>query len=876
MTEPEHPRSSAPSTSTSIGSAAAGRDSTINIDNSTTINHVSTAGPPVVEAGSGLMVVGRIPRRAPYFVDRVQVRELQETLARCAVAVVVCGMRGAGKTQVAAACARELIAAGGPRLVAWVNAETSEALYTGLAEIADRVGAADPDGDSAVSARRLRDHLSERRDPALLVLDNATDPDLLDTVLPVGGVTRVVVTSTDRTFDQFGELIDAGEGFARPESVRYLEEATNLDDEPGANLVATDLGDLPLALAAAAATITGRRLDYHRYRQLLAEGSLSAVLPRRRGSDHPLAVDQALLLAVQTVETSAAEVSLEDAVRWLLGVLSMLAPEGVDRAMLPNKDGRLDEALQRCVEGSLLSWSDTGHVVVMHRLLARVLREGAHSLDSFNQIVADSTEVLRPLLFDESEAFRRRDEGSRLIGHIEALRNAVRGTNLGADRLANVLAARRWATRQLLAAADTTRSITQAEDTHIDHAGILGRSHPDTLSSRNNLALAYRSAGRLTEAISLFEALLVDRERISGDAHPSTLTARNNLALTYGSAGRLGEAIALYEKALTDAERALGTEHPDILASRNNLALAYKAAGRLDQAIELFERTLDDAEAVLGIDHPDTLDSRNNLAGAYTSAGRLTEAISLYERTLADAERLLVVNDPIALTARNNLAGAYTSAGRLTEAVSLLERTLADAERALGANHPQSLSARYGLAMAFTSEGRFDEAISIFEAVLADYQRIVGAEHIDTMTARHGLALAFRSAGRLTEAIALFEKTFADRKKLLGEDHPDTVAARHGLALVHLSEGRVDEAIILFERVLADCQRVLGPDHPDIFAVRNNLALAYTVVGRSGEAVELCERTLADALRVLDADHPHIVVYRDNLATVQISNQPQV
>ncbi len=165
---------------------------------------------------------------------------------------------------------------------------------------------------------------------------------------------------------------------------------------------------------------------------------------------------------------------------------------------------------------------------------------------------------------------------------------------------------------------------------------MLGDDHPDTLSSRNNLACAYESAGRLDEAIDLYEQTLTDRRRVLGDDHPDTLTSRNNLAYAYESAGRLDEAIDLYEQTLTDSERVLGDDHPDTLSSRNNLAGAYASAGRLDEAIALYEQTLTDRRRVLGDDHPDTLTSRNNLAYAYASAGRLDEAIPLYEQTLTD------------------------------------------------------------------------------------------------------------------------------------------------------------------------------------------------------------------------------------------------
>ncbi|MFC0567396.1 tetratricopeptide repeat protein, partial [Plantactinospora siamensis] len=65
-------------------------------------------------------------------------------------------------------------------------------------------------------------------------------------------------------------------------------------------------------------------------------------------------------------------------------------------------------------------------------------------------------------------------------------------------------------------------------------------------------------------------------ERVLGEEHPNTLRSRNNLAYAYRAAGRLGEAIPLYEATLVARERVLGEEHPDTLASRNNLAAAYR------------------------------------------------------------------------------------------------------------------------------------------------------------------------------------------------------------------------------------------------------------------------------------------------------------
>jgi tetratricopeptide (TPR) repeat protein/tRNA A-37 threonylcarbamoyl transferase component Bud32 len=216
----------------------------------------------------------------------------------------------------------------------------------------------------------------------------------------------------------------------------------------------------------------------------------------------------------------------------------------------------------------------------------------------------------------------------------------------------------------------------------------LGPDHPDTLTSRNNLAGAYLAAGRTAEAIALFEGALKVWEAKLGPDHPDTLTSRNNLALAYAAAGRTADAIALHEATLKLRESALGSDHPDTLTSRNNLAAAYWEAGRTAEAIALHEATLKVRETKLGPDHPLTLHSRNNLAGAYRAAGRTADAIALHEATLKLSETKHGPEHPDTLTSRNNLALAYAAAGRTAAAIALHEATLRVREARLGPDPP--------------------------------------------------------------------------------------------------------------------------------------------------------------------------------------------
>ena len=177
--------------------------------------------PTLKIAGAAGVVVGQIPVRPLGFVRRTALDRLLDERDQASGAMVcaVVGMRGVGKTQVAAAYARAWIDAGHPGLVGWVNADTRDGLVADLAQVAEAVGAADPDGDSEESARRLIEHLATRTGDSLLVFDNATDPDALRPYLPAVSSDPVIITTTDTAFEGVGEVIGV-DRFTRPESVQ--------------------------------------------------------------------------------------------------------------------------------------------------------------------------------------------------------------------------------------------------------------------------------------------------------------------------------------------------------------------------------------------------------------------------------------------------------------------------------------------------------------------------------------------------------------------------------------------------------------------------------------------------------------------------------
>lgn len=60
-------------------------------------------------------------------------------------------------------------------------------------------------------------------------------------------------------------------------------------------------------------------------------------------------------------------------------------------------------------------------------------------------------------------------------------------------------------------------------------APVLGPDHPDTLTTRANIASWIGRCGQPEEELLLFQELLPDRERVLGPDHPDTLAIRERI-----------------------------------------------------------------------------------------------------------------------------------------------------------------------------------------------------------------------------------------------------------------------------------------------------------------------------------------------------------
>ncbi|KAK4680131.1 hypothetical protein QC764_0041900 [Podospora pseudoanserina] len=385
---------------------------------------------------------------------------------------------------------------------------------------------------------------------------------------------------------------------------------------------------------------------------------------------------------------------------------------------------------------------------------------------------------------------------------------------------------------------------------------VLGKEHPDTLTSMSNLASVLVSQGKYEEADQMNRQTLQLQEKVLGKEHPNTLTSRNNLAHVLKSQGKYEEAEQMLRQTLQLQDKMLGKEHPNTFGSMNNLANVLKSQGKYEEAEQMYRQTLQLCEKVLGKEHPNTLTSKNNLANVLNIQGKYEEAEQIHRQTLQLREKVLGKEHPDTLTSMSNLACVLVSQGKYEEADQMNRQTLQLRKKVLGKEHPNTLSSINNLANILNIQGKYEEAEQMSRQTLQLCEKVLGKEHPNTFGSRNNLTSILGSQGKYEEAEQMSRQTLQLREKVLGKEHPNTLGSMNNLANVLNIQGKYKEAEQMSRQTLQLCEKVLGKEHPDTLTSMSNLACVLVSQGKYEEADQMNRQTLQLREKVLGKEHP--------------------
>ncbi|RLK61600.1 NB-ARC domain-containing protein [Actinokineospora cianjurensis] len=531
--------------------------------------------------------------------------------------IVLSGMAGVGKSQIAATHARRVWAQDLVDVVIWTPAGSREQIISHYAQTAVALLNAPPQ-DPEHAAAQLLTWLNTTARRWLLVLDDLWDPRDLRGLQPATAEGNQVVITTRR---RDAELISARRQvvtvdlFTPPEAAEFLVDRLpgRADPDGQARALASDLGYLPLALSQAAAYMVDRELSYAEYRRrwndrrkkvidlvsddlhgtLAAAWSLSIELANQLD---PVGVAEPLLDLMSVLDAAGAPVEL-------FATGAVLAYLGEESGRRVGQDDARDAV--RCLERLNLSMVDLfrpEHGVQTHPLvqrvsrdrmtprhLARVARVAARALVELWPVDSGSDTGLARSLRANSVALQAH-AGSLLWTSGETELVFRTGANLGHSQ--HVLEA-----------------ITYFEDA-VETAAVLPPAHPDVLRARAEAARWHGKAGHTGAAVDGLAQVLADLRAVLGPDHVDTVTTRAWLAFALAETGDDDTDLGAL---LTDLARLLGPDHPDALTTRRLIANRRGHDGDPAGAVRDLEQVRDGQLRVLGAEHPDTAATEEDL-----------------------------------------------------------------------------------------------------------------------------------------------------------------------------------------------------------------------------------------------------------------------
>jgi hypothetical protein len=628
---------------------AAGRDIHLHEASARDITVINVHHAPSAAPAAPVRIWGNVPTRNPAFTGRsAQLDAIRSALVSGITVAVQAlhGMSGVGKTQLAIEYAHRFC--GDYDIIWWLDAENAVLLGQQYAELAETLGCAEP-GTPQHALRRAVLNVLHQQDRWLLIFDNAEDPNALRDWLP-SEPGHVLITSRLAVWSEVAVPVPV-DVLTRTESLQLLRTWVPGLTDTDADTLAAALGDLPLALAQAAAYLAETCIPAAEYATLLQDRGTELLSQYK-----PLAYRDTLP-AVTTLaydRLHAADAGAAD----LAAICAFLAPEPIPVSWLvfaaaSFPDGlaaRLADPLKRSkllaalVRSSLARLNHDG--LVMHRLTQAILRDRAQLPDRIRDIAEAVVTAGRP--GDVGDTPTTWPAWARVLPHLLALDPA----RTDSQDVQNAAAHAVW---YLTRSGNPAGALDFAAHLHERWRDRLGLDHPQTLRIANAHGNALYALGGYAHASEIDQDTLARRRRLYGDDHPDTLASANNLASDLYWLGQHHAARELNEDTLARYQRLLGSDHPDTLRTANNLALDLSQLGDGDGARTLIEDTLRRRRQLLGDDHPDTMRTGNNLAIILYRLGVHNEARALEEATLAQYRRVLGEAHPDTVVVARNL-----------------------------------------------------------------------------------------------------------------------------------------------------------------------------------------------------------------------------
>lgn len=762
--------------------------------------------------------------------------------------VVLCGIGGSGKTQLAIQCCREAEESGYLATL-WIDSSSPtsvEQSYNAIAKALHKDFADENDIQTTISL--VQNTLRSWSQKWLMVFDNYDNPKAFQKrsireYIPESKNGYILFTSRHTGLELLGGYQISVSSMTKSESLDLLlrRPPSNPAEETEGLMVADLLGHLALALDQAGAYIRARKLPLKDFMSHYEKRK--DVMFREVPDDWEYRDQSGPLSVFTTWEMSFGLIGGDsETIAWKNNFLTLA--------------GFFDP--KRISERYFQAYCDAENVEWMD--LFRV--DGKWDSYQFGDVLAELHKLSLIQLPDQESGERSFTIHPIVCDWLVHRRGKTKRQQMTMELIHALAAFLKCSDEE-----DLPLEVNQETTLHLDrcvrHAkAAFVMSERDGLGSLPEVdslfARFYRKQGRYPDAEWLLKLALAENERALGPQHPNSLRTLENLAIISRRQGNYKIAEQLFKRALAQKQESLtsvsidtipgkhlsngqspSSGRVDILRTIQMLANVYSDQGRYDEAEDLFEQALTGMEVNMGPNHLETLSIRQNLANVYQKRGRYEDAELLYQSALEVKETELGPEHPDTLGTIENLANVYRKQRRYIEAEKMFSRSVESKEKKLGPDHPETLRAVQNLANVYSDQEQYNQAEALYQRALEGNEKLLGLEHPDTLRTvenLENLSIIYYRHRDFEKAETLLKQALAAKEKRVQNQNPDTLRTLRNLGNVHYQLGRYDEAELEYKRVL-DCKEKL--EQHDIGGTIQSLARVYRKQGRLGEAEQL-------------------------------------
>jgi len=626
----------------------------------------------------GSLPPSNLPERNKYFLEHGKKFDEIRTHFKPGGAVclkqAITGLGGIGKTQTAIEYAHRSMS--DYRDAIWfVHAEFKETAFDDCLGFAETFGLIPEGMDEARKlspedlGKRLKDWFAAH-DAWLFIFDNVEQSEVIAPYVSGVRTGHVLITTRHSQLSGQMESVDI-EAFAPDEAVRFMRARLKksphlIDSKSVLNKLTKRLSCFPLALEQAAAYIEKAQISCSEYLDLLGEDKAEDAFQQeiaKPTTDYPHTVTKTLALSFDRLSESA---------RQLFNLFTYMSPDKIpldfferQREKLPSplcedlaNPHRRNEIVAEMLDYSLIKKDRI--FCNIHRLVQEIGR-GQIKDSETDWLNVCMEAVIEELPGEDGYGDReQRERFERIAVHASVIAGYAEKAYVGNDdkeeetaRLYHLLGI---GSRRL---AQYGQALEWNQKALAICEKILGKEHPSTAATYNNIAEVCSDQGDYAKALEWHQKALDIREKVLGKEHRDTAVTYNNIAVLFDKQGDYAKALEWYQKALVIKEKVLCKEHPSTATTYNNIAVLFDKQGDYAKALEWYQKALVIKEKVLCKEHPSTATTYNNIALVFDKQGDYAKALEWYQKAFRIFLQRLGEAHPNTKIAKGSMEIAY-------------------------------------------------------------------------------------------------------------------------------------------------------------------------------------------------------------------------